>query len=121
MPNHIHGILIIHSPVEVPLVGTLDATHAETHASPASTSPTEEKTVTLGEVVGAYKSLTARQYGLGVNTRGWLPYDKRLWQRNYYERVIRNARDLDWAREYIANNPAKWELDSENPRPSPPL
>ena len=120
MPNHIHGILIIHSPVGVPLVGILDATHAETPASLAATSLTEKKTVNLGEVVGTYKSLTTRLYGQGVETKGWLPYEKRLWQHNYYERVIRNARELDWAREYIANNPAKWELDSENPIASSP-
>ena len=38
-----------------------------------------------------------------------------VWQRNYYERVIRNDAELDRAREYIINNPLKWELDKENP------
>ena len=38
-----------------------------------------------------------------------------LWQRNYYERVIRNDRELNLIREYIEGNPAKWETDEENP------
>jgi hypothetical protein len=39
----------------------------------------------------------------------------RLWQRNYYERVIRNDRELDRVRRYIRDNPLKWHLDRENP------
>ena len=126
MPNHIHGIMIIPSPVGVPLVGTRDATRGRepTDGDRATTSvaPTEDRTKTLGEMVGVYKSITTHQYIKGVEIRGWPPFDKRLWQRNYYERVIRNTRELDFAREYISNNPAKWQLDSENPHPeSPPL
>ena len=70
---------------------------------------------TLGEVMGAYKSLTTIEYARGVTTWGWQSFDRRLWQRNYYERVIRDGRELDRAREYIANNPMQWALDSENP------
>ncbi len=50
-----------------------------------------------------------------MTTCGWQSFDRRLWQRNYYERVIRDGRELDRAREYIANNPMQWALDSENP------
>jgi hypothetical protein len=39
-----------------------------------------------------------------------------LWQRNYYEHVIRNDRELDKIREYIATNPLRWALDRENPQ-----
>ena len=42
-------------------------------------------------------------------------YEKRLWQRNYYERVIRNGSELRAVREYVLNNPRNWELDRENP------
>ena len=38
-----------------------------------------------------------------------------VWQRNYYEHVIRNETDLNDVREYIVNNPLKWDLDEENP------
>ncbi len=46
---------------------------------------------------------------------GWSRFHGRLWQRNYYEHVIRNEDDLHKIREYIRWNPAKWALDSENP------
>jgi REP element-mobilizing transposase RayT len=39
-----------------------------------------------------------------------------VWQRNYYEHIVRNDIDLDQTRQYIANNPAKWDLDEYNPR-----
>ena len=42
-----------------------------------------------------------------------------VWQRNFYERVIRNDRELNAIREYIANNPANWEQDTENPDRKP--
>ena len=71
--------------------------------------------VTLGDVVGAFKSLTTNEYGRGVRGMGWSPFNVRLWQRNYYERVIRNDDELDGIREYIMGNPAGWDADEENP------
>lgn len=38
-----------------------------------------------------------------------------IWQRNYFERIIRNERELNATREYMSNNPMKWSLDRENP------
>jgi hypothetical protein len=68
----------------------------------------------LGDVVGAYKSLVA------VNWLRWIKANDRdrsgrVWQRNYYERVIRNDAELNRVREYIAENPMKWQFDSDNP------
>jgi len=45
----------------------------------------------------------------------WKPFEKKLWQRNYYEHVIRNEEDLEKIRSYIELNPLKWALDEENP------
>ena len=42
-------------------------------------------------------------------------YSKKLWQRNYYEHIIRNEKKLNKIRGYILNNPLKWQLDRENP------
>jgi putative transposase len=69
---------------------------------------------TLGRVTQAFKSTATREYGIGVKKEGWAPFDGRLWQRNYYEHVIRNEMDLDRIREYIANHPAGWARDEEN-------
>ena len=76
-------------------------------------------TRSLGDVVGAYKSITTVEYVRGVKTNGWQGFRGRLWQRNYYERIIRNENELNRAREYIANNPLLWELDRENPTRKP--
>ena len=64
----------------------------------------------LGRLVGAFKTVTTKKVNLANGTPG-----QTLWQRNYFERVIRNDEELDRVREYIVNNPLQWELDSENP------
>ena len=62
-----------------------------------------------------FKTMTTNGYIRGVKTLGWTPFPGQLWQRDYYERVIRNPAELDAIRLYIANNPAQWALDEENP------
>ncbi len=119
MPNHIHGIIAINQPVGAPLVGAQSQsvgvqTPADALPS-AGDGATTRVAPTLGDVIGAYKSLTTVRYVRGVNMMAWPPFQGRLWQRNYYERVIRNEDELGRVREYIVNNPLKWELDSENP------
>ena len=64
-------------------------------------------------MVQRFKTLTAKRYADGVNNLGWSPFQRRLWQRNYYERVIRNDGELKAIREYIFANPANWEQDEE--------
>jgi REP element-mobilizing transposase RayT len=69
---------------------------------------------TIGRIIGALKSSSAN---------AWLRYVERherdapvrIWQRNYYEHVIRNEYDLNEIRKYIIENPLKWALDEENP------
>jgi len=73
-------------------------------------------TARLGDVVGAFKSLATVGYISGVKDRGWPEFCGRLWQRNYYEHVIRNEIALDRIRRYVDDNPASWECDEENPR-----
>ena len=70
---------------------------------------------TLGDIVGAFKSITTVEYAKRARSGEWPPFRARLWQRNYYEHVIRDSNELDRAREYIANNPMKWALHRENP------
>lgn len=102
MPNHIHGILWL---VGAPLVGALDdRIEATTRVAPA-----------LGRVVGTFKSITTDKYIDGVKRYGWTPFSGKVWQRNYYEHVIRNERTLNATREYIEANPWQWANDPENP------
>jgi REP element-mobilizing transposase RayT len=112
MPNHIHSILIMPDipAVGAPLVG------AQEKGDRAPTADTDVRQCpTVGEVVGAFKSTSTNLYIRGVREQGWPYFDRRLWQRNYYERVIRNERELNAIRQYILDNPANWEKDEENP------
>ncbi|MBM3190823.1 MAG: transposase [Chloroflexi bacterium] len=69
----------------------------------------------LGRILQVLKALTTRAYIRGVREEGWPPFEGRLWQRNYWERVIRNERELRAIQEYIANNPVQWTEDRLNP------
>ncbi len=104
MPNHLHGIVVL---VGAPLVGAL--ARAGTRPAPTKTDPA------LGDIVGAFKSIASNLYIRGVLEAGWLPFHRRLWQRNYYEHIIRNRADLARIRQYINDSPAHWVDDPENP------
>jgi len=62
-----------------------------------------------------FKTMATNDYIRGIKQRRWPPFQKRLWQRNYYERVIRDDAENHRVREYIAGNPARWLEDEENP------
>ncbi len=83
---------------------------------PAPTSPPPPRTtVSLGDVVGIFKSISTYQYVMNVNTNKWAPFTGKLWQRNYYERIIRNETEINRIRQYIINNPLQWKNDENNP------
>lgn len=65
----------------------------------------------LPDVVPRYKTWTTRRYRAGVASSGWRPYSRHLWQRGYYDRVIRSDTELDALRDYIRDNPARWHHD----------
>jgi len=82
---------------------------------PALGATTRVAPTRLGDIVGAYKSITTHEYIVGVRERGWPPFEGKVWQRNYYEHIVRNERELDAIRPYIRNNPLQWALDRDNP------
>ena len=96
MPNHIHGIIIV--------------SHEEGVWQYAPTDGFRSPSKTVGAVIRGFKSAITKQINESRKTPG-----APVWQRNYWDRVIRNERELSKAREYIQNNPLKWELDRENP------
>ena len=63
-------------------------------------------------MVGAFKSITTNEYIRGVEKCDWLPFDRKLWQRNYYEHIIRNAKSYENIAEYIITNPTRWQDDN---------
>ncbi|MBN1895300.1 transposase, partial [bacterium] len=76
-------------------------------------------TMSLSDIVQRFKMLTTKQYTDGVKNDGWPSFHGRLWQRNFYEHIIRNNPSLDRIREYINNNPSQWDEDEENPNRRP--
>ena len=72
----------------------------------------------LHAVLQWFKTMTTNEYIRGVKQHGWPPFPGKLWQRNYYEHIIRNDMEMDRIRKYIINNPLKWDLDRENPNSS---
>ncbi|MBN2249280.1 MAG: transposase [Campylobacterales bacterium] len=82
MPNHIHGIVEL-----------------------------ENASISLSGVIQKFKSMTTCKYIDGVRNHLWETFDKKLWQRNYYEHIIRNDQSLDTIQNYIINNPKNWEND----------
>ena len=109
MPNHIHGIIVIdHS-------DTVNTTERATTRVAPTGAPDAGRRIALGDVVGAYKSITTVEYTRGVAGHGWPRFRGRLWQRNYYEHIIRDDRSLERIRAYILENPARWSTDPENP------
>ena len=71
---------------------------------------------TLGEIIGAFKSMSTKEYINNVKINNWPRFNNRLWQRNFYEHIIRNDAELSRIRQYIVENPLQWEFDKENPK-----
>jgi putative transposase len=87
MPNHIHAVIALDD------TGTAD----------------------LPSIMTWFKTMTTNAYIRGVKDFGWPRFDGRLWQRNYFERIIRDEAELDRVRAYVEANPAKWTGDEHNP------
>jgi len=71
-------------------------------------------TLSLPDVVHRFKTMTTKRYADGVRQHGWPRFRVRVWQRNYYEHIIRDEESLHRIRQYIADNPGRWTLDPEN-------
>ena len=133
MPNHFHSILEIviqnENNVGATLVfgpnnntvnqnhkGQTDYHKGQPQGIAPAENPTENPTEfqnkkTLGDIVGAFQSITTVEYIRGVKTKNWKPFDKKIWQRNYWEHIIRNNKSYNTISKYIKNNPNNWDKD----------
>ncbi len=136
MPNHFHGIIQIKSPVTAPVGADLrvcpetetpDVWPAETRQSSqtgqsqriAPTDMTKSGEHASVEHIGSplhrmiqwFKTMTTNEYIRGVKNKNWKRFDKKLWQRNYYEHIIRDEKSYYQISEYIQTNPLKWQDD----------
>jgi len=112
MPNHVHGIIFLN---ENRRGGSLDEGDggrndpnwaSKSHAPQPQTRPYTPHP--LSEIVRAFKSFSARRINLLRRTTS-----QPVWQRNYYEHVIRDNTDYMSKRDYILNNPSNWDTDEE--------
>ncbi len=55
--------------------------------------------------------MTTNEYIRNVKNNEWKPFNGKFWQKNYYEHIISNEQELNKIRDYIINNPLKWESD----------
>lgn len=91
MPNHAHALVGIGVQVSDP-----------------------EERASLKELIHWYKSITTTQVIRGVKELGWPRFDGHLWQSGYHDRIVRNERELEAFRRYIATNPELWDEDTFN-------
>ena len=100
MPNHLHGIIIINE---------YNIRRGDPAGRPYTPMPRGPSSNSIGAMVGQFKSLATKRVHALRGTPG-----ERVWQRNYYEHVIRNDADLNDIRQYILDNPVKWDTEEEN-------
>jgi REP element-mobilizing transposase RayT len=121
MPNHFHGIIVIHNvdcrgdTLCSPAFGCSPAFDRIQNQGDHKDRPYGTMENSLGRIIQSFKSITTNAYIRGVKENNWPPFPGRLWQRNYYERIIRDDGELTATREYIATNPHQWANDGENP------
>jgi REP element-mobilizing transposase RayT len=114
MPNHIHGILIIQDTASVGRENFSAPSSAQTPLHQAKGLPQTGRrqpgtSKTIGSVVRGFK----------VGVTKWIRQNTAIhlvWQRNYWEHIIRNEPEFNRIREYIQKNPAQWHMDRLHPR-----
>ncbi len=105
MPNHIHGIIILTNDNKNPIVGANNHSPLQSQNTSQFRSPSKS----IGSIVRGFKIGVIKLIRQNVGAKNILPLQ--IWQRNYYEHIIRNEQNLNKIREYIINNPLKWEVD----------
>ncbi len=130
MPNHMHGIVVI--------VGSdIYVCHLRVRPEPEDRESENHQQVEtqrqeenqqgedqsegghtgppLQEIIQWVKTMTTNEYINEVKYGRFPPFEKRIWQRSFYDHVIRDDEDMNRVREYIRSNPLQWALDEENP------
>jgi putative transposase len=118
MPNHVHGIIFINaerrgeviSPRESPNNNILDENMDGINNQGRETLPLRKPT--LGQIVAYFKYQSTKEMNR-IETEKAIT---KFWQRNYYEHIIRDEKDLQIKTDYIEANPALWDEDDNNPR-----
>jgi putative transposase len=111
MPNHVHGVIVIQGRGEASAINLrVSKTPSKPDASPLRQHPNGTQPGSLSAFVQNFKSISTRRMNAARGSPG-----TPIWQRGYYEHVIRNEDELKAIREYILGNPARWDEDEDNP------
>jgi REP element-mobilizing transposase RayT len=130
MPNHFHCIIEItfnntmdgnamdddvsDAHAGAPLRGRPD-TIAKPDITPNPYGPNNKKyNATIGDMMDWFKTMTTNEYIRGVKNHGWQRFNGKLWQRNYWENIIRDEAALSRISNYIITNPENWQNDQLN-------
>lgn len=105
MPNHLHGIVIIEDVAEATGLQSEMAASGPFRLASSEVS----RRYNLSTIVGSFKNISSKT----IHQAGFTDF---CWQKSFYDHVIRQDESLDKIREYIRNNPLKWELDRNNPQ-----
>jgi putative transposase len=105
MPNHLHAITVI---ADSPSIA------ASPRSAGTSTTPRGAASGSLGAIVGSFKAATTRRINALRGSPG-----ATIWQRDFYDHIVRDERSLDRIRHYIGANPSRWAQDDENPANRP--
>lgn len=118
IPNHIHGIIfIVDNPVGADLcVRPKGQSHRIAPTLDEHIGSQSPNGPTLGKIVQWFKTMSANEYLRAIKANGSEIVSGKLWQRNFYEHVIRSESELNDIREYVLNNPIHWEEDENHPR-----
>lgn len=115
MPNHFHAILeiVAQNDAVAQNNGVDNSAQGQPQAKgqPQGVAPAGK---ILGDMIGAFESITTVEYIRGVKNKNWNRFNRKLWQRNYWEHIIRNENEYRRISQYIVNNPQKWENDKLN-------
>lgn len=118
MPNHFHCIIENMADTDVLQQGAHAGAPLRGRPNNERGRPIENygihnkiRHATIGDAVGWFKTMTTNEYIVGVKNKNWQPFNGKLWQRNYYERIIRDEKSYERISAYIANNPKKWDDD----------
>ena len=115
MPNHVHGIIfIIDDEKRADKMKRAEVNPAPTFSIPMINVENNNLKITLGDIICSFKSLCAKQWLKHVKEND-LDTRSKFWQRNYYEKIIRDENMLNMARQYTINNPINWKIDKLNP------
>ncbi len=104
MPNHIHGVINMLGPSKTDLSKFNIELQGE-HIG----SPLQLPNPSLSRIIQWFKTMTTNDYINQVKINEWKRFEGKLWQRNYYEHIIRNEQELYRIRKYITNNPINWK------------